>query len=253
MKIRNSKLIIFAILANILAMSIALPANAAPNQKQFCEKLIDNAARMQERVDKKNEKIENFRENQDSQIAKKRTARDVQLAQMRQKWDEQREKQLLKISQNADTPQQKQALEKFKSAILKAIGEKKEALNKANEAFRKGIDDALKERRTAIDKIFQSYKDAVKTALEKAKTDCSAQKDAKIIKKDLSEALSQAWQKFIQDRNAVDKTQVKIESLKSGHKKAIQEAQDSFKNALKSAQQELKDSLKPATSTTSIP
>lgn len=253
MKTQNSKLIIFAIIANILAMGFALPTNAAPDQKQFCEKLIDNAARMQERVDKKNKKIENFRENQDSQMTKKRTARDAQLAQMRQKWNEQREKQLLKISQNTDTPEQKQAIEKFKSAILKAIGEKKEALNKANEAFRKGIDDALKERRVAIDKIFQSYKDAVKVALEKAKTDCSAQKDAKIIKKDLSAALSQAWQKFVQDRNAIDKMQTKIENLKSEHKKAIQEAQDAFKNTLKTAQQELKDSLKPATSTTPTP
>lgn len=216
--------------------------NANENQKAkvFCTAISNLASKFEQRVTNYKTKLEEKRAEIASNFAVKWHERDTKLAEKRNKWDINHNEHFTKLEQKAITDQQKQALVTFKEAVTTAISARRTAIDAAIQTFRQGVNSAIASRKNAVDGAIGDLTNSIIAAVDKAKTDCQNGVDPATVRQALKADLKSAQEKYVSDRQKIDKLQSQIEPLLDTRNQAIEKAIADFKSAMEKAKSDFK-------------
>jgi len=205
-----------------------------------CSKILDKLSSLQKTMDSWKTKIEAKEQSIKNSINGKRDNRISALGNIRTKWDQNLEKHFDKLRERAGDSQQKEAVEKFITAVNAASQIRKDAFNKAVQEFQSELDNLIASRQASVKQKTEDYKKAVNDAYAKAKTSCEEGAPLSDIQQVLRSALSQAKDQYkntvARERNYVDEMQVLVKEKRD----AIKEATDIYHLAIQNAITELK-------------
>ena len=154
-----------------------------------------------------------------------------------------------KLSAQATTTSQKQALNTFKSAVEAAVKARKTAVDNALKTYQEGVLTLANSRNDASLALLTKLRNDIKAAFAQAKADCAAGKDTQMIKTNLLSSMRTAREQFTAERQKTNDLKSQLEALKSARNTAIRNAMQEFKQALERAKQDLKAAFNTATST----
>jgi len=166
----------------ILALSNTTGPSDGVKDKNRCSVFVNFSARIVQKLADGDTRFIQKREEINNRISEHRVKIDEKLLNFRAKWNDNRVKQFDKLAEKMDTDQEKQALETFKAAVLKAISDRRATVDEIISDFKDKVAKAKADRKAAVDAIVKTYKDAVNTAVEKAKTDCQNGVSANIVR-----------------------------------------------------------------------
>ena len=208
--------------------------------KNFCQRVSEFSSRIDQKITEQNVKLEAKRNETANKISSRRQERTSNLAEIRTKWDESRTEHFQKLREKAETDAQKQALIQFKEAVNSAISTRRAAVDAANSGFQQGVDQAITARKIAADAAVANFRNSVKAAWDKAKTDCASGVNTATVRQNLKSALKSAREKFVSDKQAVEKLRDSMKNLIQTRKQAIEKANQDFKAAMEKAKDDLK-------------
>lgn len=245
----NSKIIKFgissAIIAGVLLPVLIFAEVEKGNEDQnlaskFCERISSFQQTIDQRINSYGSKLNEKRTNILDKIAENREERDAKLNEKIQKWDENRDEHFAKLLEKAANDQQKQEMLVFKQAVQTALLNRRNAIKAAIQIFRSGIDATVAMRRVAVDGINKAYEDALAAALTKAQDDCKNGVAPATVRTNLKNDTKTAKDKFIADKQSIEKIQVDMESLIDIKKAAIEKANTDFQAAMEKAKADFK-------------
>jgi len=233
--------LIFSLAIIALVFGCVLPAAASTEgAKGVCANINNLADKIGQRLVDSGEKIEKKKAERDSALAERHGNWDKKLADLRANWSEKHDKQLSKLEKRATTTTEKEAINTFKTTMTAALAARKAAIDKAISDFRAGLKEKLSARQNALDAAITAYKSAKEAAFAKAKADCSANIDSKVVLSTLKGSLKAAQDKFKADRQAIEKLGPDVKQLTAAKKEAIAKAVSDFKVIAEQARTALK-------------
>lgn len=237
--------ILIAVMLPLLVL--AQPADT-PGKKEidFCTLLSAISSRIDQNITDRETKLETKRAELQDRVQTKRTEKDAKLLQKRQKWDTNRAEHFAQIENKAQTDAQKQALLMLKQAVQAAIAARRSAIDGAIQSFRQAVNETANSRKAALDGLTNTFRTSVRAALQKANTDCTAGTIPKTVREMLKNAVQAAKQKFITDRQGLEKFKADMEELIAFRKDAIKKAIDDFKAAIEKTRDDFKTAVAPA-------
>lgn len=215
-------------------------STGAVEKNNFCINLDATSLTIGQRLDQREEWLEEKRADRLNNLAKRRLNRDERLSQFRDNWEDARTKLFERLEAQATTTEQKQAVAVFISAINEADAAKKAAINEAIKAYRENLDALVNERKEAVDKAKANHRAATEAVFQKAETDCASGIDALTVRTEAREALAVERDAYRAKVVAIEKLADKAKDLATTRQEAIKEAVDDFKQALSTARVPLK-------------
>lgn len=244
MSFRKTATVVFGgvALAGILVPALVLAQTGDTNQgaKGFCTQLSTISSNIEQRLADRDSKLEAKRAEIQSRIEERRSERDARLVAMRTKWDANRAKHFAKLEERAQTDEQKQAVVAFTGAVNAAIAARRATVDTAIQNFRDGVGGLITSRKTSVDAAITTFKNSVQLALEKAQSDCASGVSPITVRKNLLADLKAAQEKFVSDKQDIEKMEDPTESLIAARKEAIEKAIDDFKATVEQARVDLK-------------
>jgi len=251
---RIRHLVLFlALAAGFLGINAVFAANAArpvvststPKTtsagKLYCDKVVSLLSEIGQKLGDFNTKLQQIRTQTASKIKESRQKRDQELKSVRDKWAANRQEQFKALEGKAQTDAQKQAVAKFKSAVLSAITTRQQAVDAAIKAYRNGLDKIISDRKLAIDAAKTALRNSVKAAADKAKADCDAGVDFQTARQNLQASLKAAREKYTADIQALEKNrQQTMQQLVAARQEAVKKAVDDFLATMEKLRVELK-------------
>lgn len=219
--------------------------------KNLCTNLIERNLKMGERLLDMQKKISERKATRKTVFDEKRDARDATLKEKREERDAKREEMYARLLERAgnDTEKQK-AVAAFKTAVEKAITDRKTAVDAAIAAFRTGVDTAIGTRKNALDVSMTSFKTSADKAFATAKNSCEAGEDPKTVRETLQADLKSARSSAQSDRQEAEKIGEQVKALAETKKAAFATALADFKLAIETARKNLKAAFGTKTETT---
>lgn len=211
--------------------------------KGICLRIDELSSNISGRMDEKESSIESKIQEKLHNLEKNRGRRDGELAEFRNEADQWREENYNILESKAETSEQKQAVEDFKTAIETAVKTRRTAINTAIDDFRDGVDQAITDRKSSIEEAAKTYRNSVRMAYQQAQSECDNGIDSKTVRANLHASLKATREKFLEDRKGVDKLQIAMKNLIAVKKQAFEKAITDFKTAVRAAVAELKKSL----------
>lgn len=238
------KLVVVAMIATIIPIGAFAKQtkiqNNGNNNAGFCSKIENFFSKADENFIQKQIKLSQNRLEKINDLNQKYADRDQKKEQNRGGWDQKRDKNFQNLLSKAKTDAQKQAVEKFISAMNNAVTLRRQAVDAAISVFRQGIKQAIETRKLTVDQALKTFNDSKKIILEKAKTDCASGVDQKIVRQQTTESLKTAKQKLQDDIKAIEKTGETVSALAMEKKGALDKALEDFNSTVEAAKQELK-------------
>jgi hypothetical protein len=208
--------------------------------KGICLRIDEISSKTKENVSQKEEGINARIQNKLQEMDQNREKRDNELAEFRTNADEWRDKNYQLLEGKATTDEQKQAVEKFKTAVETAVKIRRESIDTAIDNFRDGVDKARTDHKSSLEGAMNSYQNAVQTAFEKAKNDCENGVDEKTVRTTLRTSLESSKGQLREDKAGVTKFRDTMKVLIDAKKTAFEKAISDFKTAMKAATGDLK-------------
>lgn len=212
--------------------------NIGNNQGLLCSRITNWMDKISQDINNRENRLQEKRAEREQIMNNRREERDEKLAQIRERWEANREKQYSKLEEKAQTDEQKQAVIEFKQAVDAAIAARKAAIGAAIKTYRDGLDEAIDGRKTAADVAKAAYRNAYQVAVQKAKDDCTAGVDANQIRTTLMASLKAAREAYNSARQAIEQADVKV--LVEARQTAFKKALEDFKAAMQTARDALK-------------
>jgi len=237
MKTNYKKIFIVAALTTLVIPLLGL---AQVQKDKLCERLSEKGAKIIEKISGLDAKLDEKRAEGLSKIAERQANHDEKYAANRKKWDENRQEQFAKLEERAQTDSQKQAIAQFKLAMTAAINTRRSAVDTAIQAFRSGLQNAIISRKSAADAAVATLISSINSAIEKAKTDCASGVDPKVVRENLAAGIKAARDKFISDKQDIEKLSDSVHLLVTARRQAVEKAHNDFKAAAEQARTSLK-------------
>lgn len=224
-------IIFFGTLAIINFISPSLLfARETPISIKFCERLNEIILRIDKRfIDESIKLQKKYREERLNNLEKRRSMRNNHRLENRNLRNDNRQEHYRKLEERALSDTQKQAVITFKATIEKAISARKFIIDETIETFEKDIDAVIALRNIAIDSAINDFKNTKITAINKAKTDCLAGIDSKIVRETFQTEMNKAQNKFKNDQQEIEELKNLLYSINIERKKKIERAIINFK------------------------
>lgn len=213
------------------------PAKLCENATQVRSNLIDDSAAKGTKLQ------ENFAE-RSQKLVDKRTELTQKIAINRTKADIQRTQKFAELDAKAKTPEQKLAVENYKTAVLAAIKKHRSDIDSADKVFLDKLIASITDRQKTMLDFNKLDQSAISLAMSQAKASCAAGIPVKTVRQNLKAALSGIQDKFKELRKTANKVNPDGKTLKSEHQAAIKVANEVFRTSLKQALTALKAALK---------
>ena len=185
--------------------------------------------------------MEGKRVQRGAKMDEKRAKRDTKLDERRVVADTRRDQVEAKLSELAQTDEQKQAVIAFQTAVQAAVQARRDAFDATNETFRNGLDQGVIGHQTSIDVIVETYKLQVEAAETQAKTDCEAEDaDRAQIRTALLETVRVARDEMKAAMGAIENVGQTGKALQDVRKAAMETAKTMFHTAMEQAKSDLK-------------
>lgn len=208
--------------------------------KGICLRIDEILDKIDGRMQQKETQVETGIQDKLQVAENDRDKRDQDLTEFRLEADEWREESYAKLEDKAATPEQEEAVEKFKVAIEAAVKARRDAIDTAIDTFRDGVDQAHSDQKASIDEVMNAYRNTVRTTLEKAKTDCENGVDEGTIRANIKTSLQAGKDQLKTDKTGVGKLQETMKTLIDAKKAAFEKAITDFKTAVQDAVTEMK-------------
>ncbi len=159
------------------------------------------------------------------------------------KIDGKRLKNWNKMEHKAKTDDQKSAVAIYKVAILKAVTDRRTAIDIAVKVYRDNLATAISAHNADIAGTFMTFKASVAASVAKAKADCTAKVPNQTVKDTFNKSIAGA-RKILQDSKKNDEGSSSLQALKQTRDNAIKLAETNFKTATEKARADLALALK---------
>lgn len=230
--------ITIAILVPVLI--VAQNNEVTEKAKGFCTIISGLYSKIDQRFSNAQSKLEAKREEISNRIEKRRERRDAKLEEKRARWDVNREEHFTKMEERAQTDEQKQAVVVFHRAVTEAIKARRAAIDGAIQNFRDGVDNVKLLRKSTIDEIVNNFREDVRAAFDKAESDCGSGVSPGTVRQNLHSDLKTAKEKFVNDRQSIEKLSTDMEPLIEAKREAIKKAIEDFKAVIEQARADFK-------------
>lgn len=225
----------------VLAVESGSTAGSAPKVgANFCSRLSTFVTNLTNRWTERETALNQRRAEREANLADRQAERDKRLTDNRAAQDAKRAAQYEKLVGKAKTDEQKQAIEKFKTAIEASQTTRRAVVDAAVVAFRDGLKTAIASRKTGADAARETYRAAIEQAQQAAVSACSAQNDMATIKANLKAALEAARAKYQSEKEATVKLGETVKQLVETRQAAFAKALADFKAAVEKAKADLK-------------
>jgi len=180
-----------------------------------------------------------------------RQLNNVQVRQKdsRENADEKFAEHIAKLEERAQTSEQKQAVAAFKTAVSKAIRDRRAAVDEARDEFHDGLADLADDRNTAALQAAERYRTAVKTALQNAERSCGQNVEPAKIREQVKTALEAGREEYGNKEDGLSKYRKSANELAEVKNTAVKTAQETFKTAIAKAIDDLKKAFPQNTAT----
>lgn len=244
----NSKKIFVSLLGFTLVFGLVSPvasyAQTAPARVNFCSRIDQIIAPIEQRMTDRDTKLKSKWQEVDANLAKRIAERSARLTDRRGARDENREAHYAKLEARATNDAQKQAVANFKTTVESAVVTRKASVDSAILALQQSIAQTIEARRVAVTAAKNELTTAKSAAIAKAKTDCSAGVDPKTVRETFRASMKAAQDKFRTDYQSIGKLKGSFESVRQIKKQAVEKAISDFKIVLEKARTDLKVAFK---------
>ena len=226
----------------ISAPFFALAQNsvAAQQGSVLCDKISSAYSKVAQILIQKEGKIISKKTEIINKIQDHWTKQDTNLAQKRQKWDDNRAKQIAVLSDKFSSDLDKKAVISFEQEVSSAISARRRAIDSAITNFRQGVQQLKTSRELKTDEAKKTFKNSVISAFETAKADCLSGVSIAIIRENLKISLATAKEKYNNEVRNIEKIGAGMDQLIATRKAAFQKAIQDFKAAMEKARIEFK-------------
>jgi hypothetical protein len=215
----------------------------AVKAENFCKKFDSLDAKFSSSFGAHSGSLKEKEDGRVAQLKESRNGRDVKMDEKRNDWDLKDDEYYSKLESRAKNEAQLKAVATFRTAITKAVNDRRVATDAALAVYRKGVDQLLISRRTAIETLVKNYETGMKALFAKAKADCTAGVDGKKVRTNLKDGVGQVKNTFKTNRQTIEALNEKISPILAEKKQALIRADANFKAAVKRAQAELRVTL----------
>ncbi|MCX6761169.1 MAG: hypothetical protein NTZ84_03670 [Candidatus Nealsonbacteria bacterium] len=243
----NFKKIFTLTLGTIMTIGILVPIftfaqnSSAPSQGNIlCDKLSDAYSKVAQIIVQKEAKIGIKKTEIINKIQEYWTKQNANLAQKRQKWDDNRAKQIAKLEEKFPNGAEKQAVIAFEQAVSSAISARRTAIDSAISDFRRGVQNLKTLRQSKIDAAKTAFNNFITTAFEKAKSDCLIGVPIATVRENLKISLAAAKKNYNNEVKDIEKIGTGMDQLIADRKDAFEKAIQDFKAAMEKARTDFK-------------
>lgn len=213
---------------------------------KLCTNITDVRKDLTDDSTQKSTKLqENFTE-RSQKLVQKRTELTQKQAINRTKADDERTRKFAALTAKAKTPEQKLAVENYKTAVLAAIAKHRSDIDAADKVYLDKLIASVTDRQNTLLSFNKLNEFTITLAMSQAKASCAAGIPVKTVRQNLKTALDGAQEKFKEFRKTANKVNPDANTLKAEHKAAIKSANAEFRSSLKAALTTLKSALKGA-------
>jgi hypothetical protein len=253
----SAKHIAIAAAGAAMLLTNAFPVFAKPNDSgtstnqdgSGCGRIAGLADKLEGRLDDGRAKLLARSDDRDATLAAHRADWDAQLAARRQKWESDFADLIGRLG--ADGASNTSAIAAYKTAIEGAWTARNSAIDAADQSFRDGLDKLVADKKTTVENGSLAFKTAASAAFAKAESDCTTGAKLSQIMSVLRAALKGARDKFMRDRQSIDKIGSRVGDLVNVRQAVIEKAKMDFKSAAEKARAAFKASYRPTMSATS--
>lgn len=235
-----------SIAALILATGMqAFPAAAASRDMARKTDFCSRFSQVEEKLDSRfEERIGRFHEKQAARVENlndRRTEREQKLADHRENADQKRQALYDRLSQHADTDEEKAAVKTFKQGLEVAADTRQAAIDKAISDYQNGVGDEIAKRKAATNQLVATLKSEKRAAFNKAEAACQAGADFQNVRKVLKADLKAAREKFVSGHQNLEKISDAIKALGETRRDAVKDATNTFKSTVEQLKEALKE------------
>ncbi|OGE85124.1 MAG: hypothetical protein A3J48_03045 [Candidatus Doudnabacteria bacterium RIFCSPHIGHO2_02_FULL_46_11] len=219
------------------------PEQARQEQKSTltsCTRISAEAGNVQKTVSERRDRVVNNRTEKKQEIKTRHEERKDKVGERIDAAKANTDERLEKLSELAQTEEQRAAVEAFTTSMSAAREKRRSAVEAAMDVFRTGLEALQNTRKTTAEAAAAAFRTTVTTALEKAKSDCQlGALSAAEVKSALVASLRAAKAELDSQRIALD-TKSNVEELVKTRNDAVRAAHSEFKATLQSEIAKLK-------------
>jgi len=236
---RTSKSVVLAIIMAInlqfVAMIAAQPTYAmGMNGGNFCAKITqDTNSRMGKMHDSR------YKGKDFGNVPNK----DNKLGKLRGEADSKRSAHFNELAKKYTSESQKQALEAYRVTILKAVQERREAVDKIRQDFRTKLIAISSDHQAKLQGAENELLASVESAINTASDGCKSGSDSATIKAQFDQNILAAKTKFIESKNNLSVSDSSVSALVAERDNALNQAYASFKATAEAAKATLQTQL----------
>ncbi len=167
---------------------------------------------------------------------------DAKMVTSRAHWDQVREQHFTKLTADAKTNEQKQAVAAFQSTVLAAVATRRLAVDHARDTFRAALVQDAVSRHSQVTLALNAFTTAVNAAVAQANANC-ATGDPATVRSAFVAALKQARQNLEAAIKAIPKHGPVVEQAAKTRKQTIAQADQAFHQTVQAAVATLKTAL----------
>lgn len=206
----------------------------------LCDKISELYSRVAQIIAQKESKIGLKKIDVTNKIQERWTKQDVDLAQKRRNWDDNRTKQIAKLRAKFPNDNDKQAVISFEQAVGFAISARRTAIDSAIANFRQDVQQLKISRQSKTDAAKTAFKNSIIAAFEKAKTDCLSGVPIATVRENLKNNLMAAKESYNSAVKEIEKIGAGMDQLIATRKAAFEKAIQDFKSAMEKARLDFK-------------
>jgi hypothetical protein len=202
----------------------------------FCARIATASADMDAKIaSKEAELFEKKIEKQGEREGKESEAEAARISR-RDAWDENLSASVKALEARAATDREKAAVAVFKGAIDSALRERRTAIDAIAASFKAEAERANAERKAKLEAAVAAYKQALAAASAKAIADCTANPArAAGIRDAYRLSVKNAKDKFLSDRQTIEKAKISVPALSADRKAALQRINEEFRKKVQAA------------------
>jgi hypothetical protein len=168
---------------------------------------------------------------------------DAKVSTDRAHWDSSRTTNFAKLTADAKTSIQQQAVTTYEQTVLAAVATRRSTVDKARDTYRVAITSAASSRRGAITQAAGTFQSAVNTAITTAQASCSSGATGSTIRTSFMASLKTARTTFTSSVGSAPQTTGLAQQAAATRTAAVKQADDTFAQAVQSAVTALKAAL----------
>lgn len=227
----------------LLYPATTLAVVTTPTQSAFCNGLGSRMTSVNAEIARREAKITADRAAYDAKLTSDRAKVNATVASDRAKADALRQAHYDKLTADATTTAQKQAVVTFEATVDAAITTRRQGMDAARAVFRSGVDRAIAMRRSQVDAAIQTFLNSVAAASTAAKAGCQSGQATDTVRANFVAAMHNARTTLTATLRAIPTLGSSVKNLAATRNQAFAQIQATFKTTIQQAAAALKAAL----------